>query len=350
MVQRFTAERQILAGLKHRSIVHLVDAGSTIDGRPFFVMELVDGGLPLDEYARRRSLSVGERVELFVRVCSAVEYAHRNLVVHRDLKPSNVLVTPDGEPKLLDFGLAKLVDSGSGPRPDVTVSDERFMTPQYASPEQVRGEPVLPASDIYTLGVMLFELLTGERPYSFTSGSPTEIERVVCEAAVPRPSAVLGTRANRSTHAGSAPPLESGAVVGRQLEGDLDAIVLKALRKQADGRYGSVEALSQDLRRHLAGLPVSAHAGSTAYRARKFVRRHGALVGASAAVLLAITGGLIATAWQAQAAAHARDDANAQRSPNSALRTCGGSRPGSSSSSTMPSLLLPVLRRPGRWC
>lgn len=294
-VQRFARERQILAGLKHPSIVHLVDAGSTVDGRPFFAMELVESGLPLDEHAREHNLSIADRVALFLRVCAAVEHAHRNLVVHRDLKPTNVLITPDGEPKLLDFGLAKLLGTDVDGMEDLTRPDERFMTPQYASPEQVRGERVLPASDIYALGVMLYELLAGQRPYTFSSTAPAEIERVVCEAPIRRPSAIVDQR------------------VRRQLEGDLDAIVLKALRKEPEGRYGSVEAFSQDLRRHLLGLPVTAHAGSAAYRTRKFAWRNRRMLTAAAAVAAVLVAGVIATAWQGRAAARARDDANAQR-------------------------------------
>lgn len=306
LLKRFNAERHILARLNHPAVVKLLDAGALADGRPFFVMELVEGGIPLDEFSRSGRLGIQDRLRLFLKVCAAVEYAHRSLVVHRDLKPGNVLVTKTGEPKLLDFGLAKLIDTDEPDGDTLTRSGERFMTPEYASPEQVRGEPVLPASDVYSLGVMLYELLSGHRPYTFASRTPTEVERVVCELTPPRPSAALRGGASASDP-------QADIQVERQLRGDLDAIVLKALDKDSTSRYGSVEQLADDLRRHLDGFPVSANSVTGLYRFRKFVRRHRGSFSAAAAVFFALLTGVIVALWQATLAARARDDANARQ-------------------------------------
>jgi tetratricopeptide (TPR) repeat protein len=277
---RFRHERQILAGLEHPYIARLIDGGSAADGRPYLVMELVEGE-PLLDYASRRNLDLPARLDIFRKVCSAVEHAHRNLVVHRDLKPGNILVTADGSPKLLDFGIAKLVYPGAAPL-DAT-GFLRLMTPEYASPEQVLGAPITTATDVYALGAILYELLTGVRAHRFTTQSPTEIERVVCREEPPRPSFAA----------------KSGA---RRLAGDLDNIVLKAMRKDPAQRYASAAELSADIGCYLDGQPVLARAPSLSYRAGKFVRRNKAGVFAASAVAASLIAGAYVAAAQARRA------------------------------------------------
>ncbi len=273
-VRRFREERQILAALDHPDIARLLDGGMTADGLPWFAMEYVEG-VPIDRYCDERRLSIESRLGLFCRVCAAVQYAHRNLVVHRDLKPGNILVTPDGQVKLLDFGIAKLL----GPDQDsvaasLTATGERLMTPRYASPEQIHGYPTSTASDVYALGVLLYELLTGRYPYRPRSREPQEVVRAILEQDPARPSSAVG----------------SGARLARRLRGDLDTIVLTAMQKDGARRYGSVEQLEADVQRHLAGLPVTARPDSRLYRTQKFVRRHRVAVAVAAAVALIVVG------------------------------------------------------------
>jgi eukaryotic-like serine/threonine-protein kinase len=278
---RFERERQILASLDHAGIARLLDGGRTADGRPYFVMERVEG-LPIDRYCDQRRLTVDERLELFVAVARAVDYAHRNLVVHRDLKPSNIVVAGDGRPKLLDFGIAKLLAPLEAGDAALTRTVTRPLTPEYASPELVRGEPITTASDVYQLGLLLSELLTGRRVHALTSASAAELERAVCERPATRPSTAVGVagaeaaRARRST-----PP-----ALARALRGDLDTIVLKALNKEPERRYPSAAALVEDVERHRRGLPIAARADTLGYRAVKFVRRHRAGVAAATGVVL----------------------------------------------------------------
>ncbi len=255
ILRRFHAERQILADLKHANVVRLLDAGATFDGLPYLVMELVEGQ-PIDEYCEERQLPVPERLRLFRGLCDAVAFAHRNLVVHCDLKPENVLVTTAEEVKLLDFGVAKLLRDD--PLVAATMTGERRpMTQRYASPEQVRGTHVDTTSDVYSLGVVLYKLLTGCHAHPFETNDPREVARIICDQTPPPPSAAVGSRRLR-----------------RQLRGDLDKIVLKALRKEPERRFSSVAQLSEDLSRHLEGLPVFARGDSFGYRASKLVRRH----------------------------------------------------------------------------
>lgn len=287
MLRRFRAERQILANLDHPNIARLLDGGITAGGAPYLVMEYIDG-IPIDDYCRQHPFSNAERLQLFRTVCGAVEYAHRNLVVHRDIKPGNILVIEDGTPKLLDFGIAKLLDPENSNRTfPYTIETERLMTPEYASPEQVRGEPVTTATDVYALGVLLYELLTGRPPFRLESVSPLDVARVICEQDPVRPST-----ASRSNPALS--PLET-----RELRGDLDDIILKAIRKEPGRRYPSVAQLSEDVRCYLRGYPVEARGGARRYRAAKFVRRHKAalatiVAGALAVVAFGIGMGLLA--------------------------------------------------------
>jgi len=297
---RFEAERQILATLDHPNIARLLDGGITSDGRPYLVMECVDG-VPIDAYCRRHDLGMGERLDLFCTAARAVQHAHRYLVVHRDLKPSNILVTARGQVKLVDFGIAKILDPARLrlDTPD-TRTGLRFLTPEYASPEQVTGRPVTTASDVYALGVVLYELLTGRRPHRLGGLSAAEAERLVLDADPPAPSAAV-----RETDDPEASRL------ARQLQGDLDRIVLMALRKEPERRYVSPEALAEDLERFTAGEPVRAARAGRGYRARKFVRRHRFGVAAALAVFVSLAGGLAAALWQADRAGAARDRAEA---------------------------------------
>ena len=312
LLGRFRRERQILASLDHDNIARLLDGGATEDGLPYLVMEYVEGQ-PVDQYCDTHRLSIRERLELFRAVCSAVHFAHQNLVVHRDLKPSNILVTPKGIPKLLDFGIAKLLNPDlSSPAIVATQVEQRVMTPQYASPEQIRGEPVTTAADVYSLGVLLYELLTGHRPYRLATRSLTEIARAVCELEPTRPSTVVQQEEEAPEGHGSARWLTPASVsetregsperLRRRLAGDLDTIVLMAMRKEPQRRYASAEQLSEDIRRHLEGRPVVARKDTLGYRAERFVARNRAGVAAAALVVLALLGGIAATAWQARAA------------------------------------------------
>jgi non-specific serine/threonine protein kinase/serine/threonine-protein kinase len=296
VLRRFRHERQILATLDHQNIAKLLDGGTSETGLPYFVMEYVEG-TPVNEYCERQRLSVAERLKLFLQVCSAVQYVHQNLVVHRDIKPGNILVTPEGTPKLLDFGIAKLVRPEYLIRPDdSTRFNLRLMTPGYASPEQVRGEPITTGSDVYSLGVVLYELLAGCKPYQFHTESPAELFLLICERDPEKPSTAV-------TKGGDADARKNGMErLSSALKGDLDHIILKAMRKEVHRRYSSVELLAEDIRRHLEGFPVSAHEDSLRYRVGKFVRRNRAGVAAAGLLLLSLIGGIAATTWQARRA------------------------------------------------
>ena len=275
VLDRFRMERQILAGLDHPNIARLLDGGTTADGLPYLVMELV-AGVPIDSYCDQRRLNIAQRLRLFEKVCAAVQYAHQRLVIHRDIKPNNILVGEDGAPKLLDFGIAKLLD----PAASADAVTLQAMTPEYASPEQIRGESITTATDVYSLGVLLYQLLTGRSPYASDTRSPHGLANAICEIEPPLPSErVLRTekfegRPELSPEALSTPREGSPAKLQRRLAGDLDTIVLKALRKEPERRYHSVEQFADDVVRHLEGQPVIARKDSWSYRAGKFVRRH----------------------------------------------------------------------------
>ena len=298
--RQFQHERRVLAGLTHPGIARLYGAALSPEGRSYLVMEYVEGER-LDRYCDARGLGIPERLALFRKVCAAVAYAHQNLVVHRDLKPANIWVTAEGEPKLLDFGIAKLLDADAGEDGDATPTVSGAMTPEYASPEQLRGEAITTASDVYSLGVILCELLTGQRPYRLKSRRPAEIAAAICTEELRRPSTLIGgTDAN-----GGAKPLPAGQSADRlrrRLRGDLDNIVALALRKEPTRRYTSVGQFSEDLRRHGEGLPVLARPDTLAYRTSKFVRRNKVGVAAAALVALALVAGMITTTWEARRA------------------------------------------------
>jgi eukaryotic-like serine/threonine-protein kinase len=305
ILRRFRTERQILASLDHPHIARLLDGGTTEDGSPYLVMEYAEGQ-PLADYCDSRKLTTAERLRLFRDVCAAVHYAHQRLVVHRDLKPSNIIVTKDGAVKLLDFGIAKLLTPElSAETIDPTAPELRLMTPEYASPEQVRGLPITTASDVYSLGVVLYELLTGHRPYRLKSRAPHEIMRAVCDSEPERPSTavtreeMVSTGENTVTltpEAVSRTRDGQPATLRRRLKGDIDNIVLMALRKEPQRRYASVEQFSEDIRRHLEGLPVIARRSTFGYRASKFVGRNKLAVGAAAVVFVTLAVGIVLTA------------------------------------------------------
>jgi serine/threonine-protein kinase len=316
IVARFRHERQILASLDHPNIARLLDGGTTADGLPYFVMEHIEGQ-PIDEYCSAHKLTTNERLNLFRTVCGAVHYAHQNLVVHRDLKPTNILVAEDGTVKLLDFGIAKILNPEMFPETVLpTRTWERPMTPAYASPEQVRGAAITTASDVYSLGVVLYELLTGRRPYEFKSLAPHEIAKVVCETQPIRPSTAVRQSETLSEDSAGKTGLETNIEaerLSRRLQGDLDNIVLMALRKEPQRRYASAQQLSEDIRRHLARRPVIAREDTLGYRAEKFVKRNKTAV-AAAAVFVVLLAGFAVTMWmQSLRVARERDRAERER-------------------------------------
>ena len=291
LLARFRAERQILATLSHPNIARLLDGGITEDGIPYFVMELIDGR-PIDRYCSENGLPLVERLRLFRTVCAAVQYAHQHLVVHRDIKPSNILVTADGLVKLLDFGIAKMLDrDATTGAPEPTATRFQALTPEFASPEQLRGEPVTTVSDVYSLGVLLYHLLADRGPYPLRSNLAHEVAREIVETQPERPSTVVRRALSPDTRR-----------LQRRLKGDLDNIVLMALRKEPERRYASAEQLSEDIRRHLSGEPVIARQDTVAYRAAKFVQRHSVAVGAAATVVVSLSAGIVAVEREARIA------------------------------------------------
>jgi len=289
MLNRFRQERQILADLEHPFIARLLDGGATDDGLPYFVLEYVDGS-PITTYCADHNLDLVERLRLFRLVCEAVQYAHQHLVIHRDLKPGNILITQERIPKLLDFGIAKLMDpERSVETPTLTGVGQRMLTPDYASPEQFLGQTISTASDIYSLGAVLYELLMGQRPHRLEVDSPAAMEKAICEVEPDKPSTAVVR--------GSQDPPRLRRQRSRELSGDLDNIILTALRKEPQRRYTSVAELSDDLQRHLEGLPVTARDDRFTYRMGKFIRRH--KLGAIGALLVvaSLGGGIASTVW-----------------------------------------------------
>jgi non-specific serine/threonine protein kinase/serine/threonine-protein kinase len=316
ILERFRNERQILAGLDHANIARLLDGGTTEEGIPYLVMELVEGA-PIDDYCDARKLNITSRLQLFRQVCDAVQYAHQRLVIHRDIKSSNILVTPEGSPKLLDFGIAKLLDASGSTEATVL----RPMTPEYASPEQIRGEPITTASDVYSLGVVLYQLLTGHSPYRLDTRKPANLAEAITNDDPERPS-ISVRRTENLSYAGASHDLspekvsstreESPFRLQQRLQGDLDFILLKALRKEPDKRYSSVEQFSEDIRRHLDGLPITARKGTWNYRAGKFIRRHRVSVAAAALLLATLLTGVILVVREARIAEGNRRRAEAR--------------------------------------
>lgn len=322
LIERFRNERQILASLKHPNIAHLIDGGTTENGLPYFVMEYVEGETLLD-YCDKNKLNTDERLKLFQNICSAVSHAHKNLIIHRDIKPTNILLTKDGVPKLLDFGIAKpytLIELKESVT--LTQTGGRMLTPDYASPEQVSGEMVTTSTDVYSLGVVLYELLTGHRPYQLANQNPLESFKIICEREPTRPSSIVGTTEEKSSDKARTNKITPQTVsenrntqpdsLSRQLVGDIDNILLKSIRKEPARRYDSVNEFVDDIKRYQNGLPVNATADSKMYRVKKFVSRHkaGTMMAAFATLLLisatAITSWQYVKAQKAQAEAEQR--------------------------------------------
>ncbi|MEO8231908.1 MAG: serine/threonine-protein kinase [Ignavibacteriota bacterium] len=305
LLKRFQIERQTLAYLQHQNIARLLDGGRTLDGLPYLVMEFIDG-IPITEYSTQNKLNIEERLKLFREVCTAVQYAHQNLVIHRDLKPGNILVAKNGIPKLLDFGIAKLIDE------DLVDSNESLtrtgvwhLTPEYASPEQIKGEKITTASDVYSLGVLLYQILTGVQPYKISTNSHAAISKIITEENVKKPS----ERVLQIIESHKQKDFLNSGKYSNSLKGDLDNIILKAMHKDPARRYASVEQFSEDIRRHLTGLPVIAQKDSNAYRLSKFIQRHKVGFVASVGFIVFLIASLIAIIWQANIAAAERDNA-----------------------------------------
>jgi serine/threonine protein kinase/type II secretory pathway pseudopilin PulG len=334
LLDRFRNERQILASFDHPNIACLLDGGSTENGLPYFIMEYIEGHA-IDEYCDDNRLTTAARLELFRIVCSAVQYAHQHLVIHRDIKPTNILVTADGVPKLLDFGIAKLLHDEANPTNATTAIMLRVMTPEYASPEQVRGDQVTTVSDVYSLGVLLYELLSGHSPYHFKTLLPEEVAKVITASEPERPSAVInrveevttdGRKSRRLTPESVSETREGRPEkLRRKLAGDLDNIVLMAMRKDPLRRYSSVGQFSEDIRLHLEGLPVIARKDTFSYRSAKFIERNKIAVAAAAIIALIVIAGVVATGWEAHVARAERaraeaSSARAERRFNEARR------------------------------
>ncbi len=293
--QRFLSERQILANLSHPNIASLFDGGTTDSGVPYLVMEFIEG-IPIDQYCDQKQLSINQRIRLLLKVCKALQYAHQNLVIHRDIKTSNILVTKDGEPKLLDFGIAKLLEQQPMEHTvALTRTEMRLLTPEYASPEQIRGEPISTATDVYGLGILLFKLLTGYFPFMVASYSPAELEQLICQQPAPKPSAVVAKNANDEIAQNRSASLKK---LQREIQGDLDNILLLALSKETSRRYNTIDAMAEDMKNFLYHLPVKAQAPSFKYRLIKFIRRNSFSVITTTGVLLSIAAVILFYTWQ----------------------------------------------------
>jgi serine/threonine protein kinase/Tfp pilus assembly protein PilF len=314
MHSRLKLERQILAQLDHPNIAHLLDGGALPDGSAYIVMEYVDG-IAIDAFCDSNCLDITARLKLFQTVCGAVHYAHQNLIVHRDLKPSNILVTAAGVPKLLDFGIAKLLDDRQAARHTlaVTQADIRIMTPDHASPEQVRGQAITTSSDVYVLGVLLYKLLCGSGPFFISSARLSEIERAICERDPPPPSALVSANDSPESRAIVDARNSTASLLRRTLKGDLDNIVLMAMRKEPDRRYASAQQMASDIQRHLDGMPVIARGDTLSYRSAKFVSRHWLPVAASFTAALIVLAFATTTYLQSLRIAAERDRASQQR-------------------------------------
>ncbi len=331
ILKRFQNERQTLANLDHPNIAKLLDGGTLEDGNQFFIMEYIDG-VQIDTYCDDNKLSINERLKLFQKVCSAVHYAHRNLVIHRDIKPSNILVTKEGEPKLLDFGIAKILENEESKYETIlTKTGSWNFTPEYASPEQVKGEKITTSSDIYSLGVLLYKLLSGHHPYKFPSYLPIDVNKIVCETQPEKPSTIIQTTEEFQSKDGINKIINPDLIgnlrneniekILKKLSGDIDNIILMALRKEPERRYASVEQFSEDIRRHLVGLPVIARKDTFLYISSRFIKRHKFGVAASIVIFLLFISGILGIIWQANVAAKQRDMAKIEAEKTNRINT-----------------------------
>ena len=319
LIRRLRAERQMLAGLEHPNIARLYDGGTTDDGLPYFAMEYVEG-VSVDQYCEQRQLSIEARLELMGKICSAVHFAHQNLIVHRDIKPSNILVREDGEPKLLDFGIAKIIAEAGDPEQEPTATWARPLTPSYASPEQIQGLPVTTSSDVYGLGVLFYRLLTGQLPHQMRGRTLPEMARILEREEPTRPSTVIAESSIDPSSDERPPTRGVAAACGlapqalrKRLSGDLDAIVMKALRPEPHERYESAAQVAADIGRHLTGQPVLARRGTWRYLTSSFVRRHRTAVSLSAMLVLALVGLTVTLFVESARVARERDQARLER-------------------------------------
>ena len=309
---RFEQEQRVLSRLEHPHIARLYEIGITDLGQPFFVMEYIEG-MDLLTYCRINKLSINERLYLFIKVAESVRFAHQNLIIHRDLKPSNILVTKDGTTKLLDFGISKLLDEEEGKVN--TLTGNHFFTPRYAAPEQIKAESITTITDVYQLGVILYELLSGHLPYRVSGLSRHEIEVAICSEDPIRPSEnILLNNKSSDISLIDSPDDKDPMLAAKKLRGDLDAILLKVLRKEPASRYASIESFTEDIKRFLSGRPVTAHQGSLLYRAKKFTRRNVRAVSISAAALILLIAAFATTLYQYQVAEEQSDAAEASLS------------------------------------
>ena len=317
VLKRFQNERQTLANLNHPNISKLLDGGITDDGIQFLVMEYIDG-IPVDNYCDEKYLTIDERLNLFLKIASVVGYAHHNLIVHRDLKPSNILITQEGEPKLLDFGIAKILSAEINEEEAITIKGVVNFTPEYASPEQVNGEPITTASDVYSLGVILYKLLTGHNPYRIKTKFPSEIKKIVTQSEPQKPSEIIYTTSEKKLGEQIievSPNIVSKTREGtieklhKKLVGDLDNIISKAIRKEPERRYSSIELLTEDINRYLNDQPVRAHKDSFNYRAEKFIKRNKTAVITALTIMLLILAAIGGIIWQSHLTAIERDNA-----------------------------------------
>ncbi len=297
IIRRFQYERQILANLQHPNIARLFDGGVTEDRRPYFTMEYVDG-IPIDEYCDKNKLTINQRLNLFIKVCEAVQYAHNNLVIHRDIKPSNILIKEDGTIKLLDFGISKVLsaEGENSDLPTITQAEIHLMTPEYSSPEQIKNSNISVATDVYSLGLVLYKLLSGKSAHEFKTRTFNEYEKVVCEQNIPKPSTVIIRQNDDEEEISTSELCENRKTqikkLKKLLNGDLDNICMMALRKEPERRYATAEVLAYDIERYLKNLPILARKESFVYTSKKFIVRHKAAV-TTAAVLFFVVNGLI---------------------------------------------------------
>ena len=315
VIKRFQTERQTLANLNHPNISRLLDGGITDDEIQFFVMEYIDG-VPIDEYCDSNKLNTKERLKLFLKVTSVVQYAHQNLVVHRDLKPNNILITKDGEPKILDFGIAKILTLEDGIIETMTQGGAWNLTPEFASPEQIKGEVITTTSDVYSLGIILYKLLTGHSPYKIKSIFHSDIRQIITQSEPTKPSEIIFQTVEKESgeekikiNPESISETREGNVdkLYKKLVGDLDNIISMAIRKEANRRYSSVELFAADVNRYLNDRPVEAHKDSMSYRSKKFFARNKAAVISAAIIFIIINLGLAGILWQGHLAANERD-------------------------------------------
>jgi eukaryotic-like serine/threonine-protein kinase len=315
VLKRFQNERQTLANLNHPNISRLLDGGITEDGIQFLIMEFIDG-FPVDEYCDKNKLNIKERLNLFLKIASIVQYAHHNLIIHRDLKPSNILVTPEGEPKLLDFGIAKILDTEGLAGETITHKGVWNFTPEYASPEQIKGESITTASDVYSLGIVLYKLLTGHSPYKIKSLNPSDLKDTVIHTEPAKPSEIIYRTVEKKSddeiieiNPESVSRTREGSIdkLHKKLSGDLDNIISMSIRKEPERRYSSIELFTADIKRYLNNEPVTAHKNSLGYRSKKFFTRNKAAVITAAIIFIIINVGLGGILWQGHLAAKERD-------------------------------------------